>query len=244
MAFPEICIDRLVPDELYGAARAAALAENPANAAALEAVGRISAFWRPGRVLQVAFLDGLPEMRRRVEQHAQAWSDVANIRFAFTDHPGAEIRISFAGVGAWSAVGTDALVEAYFRPDEPTMNLGWLRPGVAEAEWRRVVLHEFGHALGLLHEHQSPASGMGWDEAAVFRAFSGPPNYWNEALIRRNILQRYSRAQTQFTAFDPDSIMLYAFPAELTTVGVATTSNSVLSAQDRAFIARVYPHHP
>jgi Astacin (Peptidase family M12A) len=36
------------------------------------------------------------------------------------------------------------------------MNLGWT--GDLEAN-RGVILHEFGHTLGLLHEHQSPVRG-------------------------------------------------------------------------------------
>ena len=33
----------------------------------------------------------------------------------------------------------------------------------------RPILHEFGHALGLAHEHQNPAitSTIRWDETAV-----------------------------------------------------------------------------
>ena len=43
--------------------------------------------------------------------------------------------------------------------------------------------------------------------------------------------------------FDPDSIMLYAFPAQWTTNGVATHANDVLSSLDKEFIAgaAMYP---
>ena len=40
------------------------------------------------------------------------------------------------------------------------MNLGFIDRGT--------ILHEFGHALGLIHEHQSPASGgFEWDREEV-----------------------------------------------------------------------------
>jgi len=41
------------------------------------------------------------------------------------------------------------------------MNLGWIsgESDVISDEERGVILHEFGHTLGLLHEHQSPLSG-------------------------------------------------------------------------------------
>jgi hypothetical protein len=55
------------------------------------------------------------------------------------------------------------------------MNLGWLDAGFADAttKERGTILHEFGHALGLLHEHQSPARGnsLHLDEASSFSSF-------------------------------------------------------------------------
>lgn len=33
------------------------------------------------------------------------------------------------------------------------MHFGWLRDDTDDVEWRRVVVHEFGHALGAIHEH-------------------------------------------------------------------------------------------
>ncbi len=40
------------------------------------------------------------------------------------------------------------------------MNLAWLQAsGSMTANERASILHEFGHVLGLLHEHQIPAHG-------------------------------------------------------------------------------------
>jgi serralysin len=39
---------------------------------------------------------------------------------------------------------------------KPTMNYGWMTPDSSDDEVHRVVAHEFGHALGLIHEHQNP----------------------------------------------------------------------------------------
>ena len=38
------------------------------------------------------------------------------------------------------------------------MNYGWLEPDTELREYQRVVRHEFGHALGMIHEHQNPAA--------------------------------------------------------------------------------------
>ena len=71
------------------------------------------------------------------------------------------------------------------------MNYGWLTPTSDDDELRRVVLHEFGHALGLIHEHQNPEGGIQWNEPAVKADLSGPPNNWDDETIRHNVLDHY-----------------------------------------------------
>ena len=115
------------------------------------------------------------------------------------------------------------------------MNLGFLDGGT--------TAHEFGHAIGLAHEHQNPAGGIQWNEEVVIRSLAGPPNFWDEAKARHNVLRKYSADQVNGTKFDPDSIMLYFFPAEWTLNGIATKANEVLSDLDKSFIAgaKMYP---
>ncbi len=115
------------------------------------------------------------------------------------------------------------------------MKFGWLDT--------EVVLHEFGHAIGLAHEHQSPRQGIEWNEQAVIEALSGPPNYWSEFEIRTNVLEKYREDQINGTEFDPDSIMLYFFPPEWTKNGQGTKGNTALSDKDMEFVgsALAYP---
>lgn len=242
------CIDRVIPWYLDTEAKAIAVSENPANgdpaAPAGEKLALVkSKLWRNGRTLRVRFLDGSDFLRAKVKEYAAKWTEHANLHFDFTSDPRAEIRVSFRfdPGSSWSAVGTDALVERYFPRHQPTMNFGWFDDSTDEKELSRVIVHEIGHAIGAIHEHQNPAGGIQWKEEAVLRYYSGPPNNWDEADIRFNILDKYRADQLNGTRFDPDSIMLYAFPASLTRNGIATHENSALSAGDIEHIRKVYP---
>ena len=186
-----------------------------------------------GSTLRVRFLSGTPAQQAVAREQAGWWAAVANLKFDFNDAPDAEIRIAFdPNNGAWSYVGTDC---RGIPADQPTMNLGFLDGGTAA--------HEFGHAIGLAHEHQNPEGGIQWNEPVVIAELAKGPNFWDEQKVRHNVLRKYSVDQINGTVFDPNSIMLYFFPASWTLNGIATKANDVLSALDKQFIAgaKMYP---
>lgn len=198
--------------------------------------------WPPGAILSIAFLDGDEALRLRVADAARIWTapGLANLTLAFHDDPArADIRISFRHRGSWSLIGTDCKTQR--DPETPTMNFGWLRPDSPDIEVRSVVLHELGHALGLIHEHQSPAGGIRWDREQVFQDLSGPPHNWDATTIETNMFQAFSAGETNFTELDPTSIMMYPHPARWTLDGFSTGRNTELSANDRRLIHKMYP---
>jgi hypothetical protein len=235
----KLCVDRAVPDDLEPAR---AQTERALRGYGMELALPDVKKWPNGSELRCRFLDGSPTQKKRVEAKAHQWEDFANLTFKFVTSGPAQIRISFsADAGSWSALGTDALIERFFPPLGPTMNYGWLEDDSPDDEYGRVVVHEFGHAVGAIHEHQSPDVSLKWNRPEVFRVFSGPPNFWAKPDIEHNILKRYSRAHTNSSRFDPKSIMLYAFPGSLFKDGQGTDSNVKLSATDKAFIKKMYP---
>ena len=196
--------------------------------------------WTPGDVITASFLDGDPEVQARVADVAGQWTapGLANLTLDFRRDTDTMIRISFRHDGSWSMIGTTC--RHVTDRQEPTMNYGWLDRSSPDDELERVVLHEFGHALGLIHEHQNPAGGINWDRAAVMRDLSGPPNNWSADTIELNMFQPHSEQETNFTKLDPDSIMMYPIPATWTIDGFSIGLNSGLSEQDRAFIREQY----
>lgn len=253
---PRLCIDRELPLGLDLTASQLAVAENPANAKGVSmhdlpaaiagsvgvTAGITKKFWKPGRVLRVRFLDGNETVQTRLQPFAHIWSQYSNISFQFGSDPDAEIRVTFKLTGSWSYIGTDALALA---KDQPTMNFGWLTPTTGNDEYSRVVTHEFGHALGLIHEHQNPVTDIPWNKQAVYDYYQGPPNNWSKSQVDVNLFQRYSKDVTTFTEFDRKSIMLYPIPAQfLTDPKLEVGWNKTLSELDKKFVASIYPHPP
>jgi len=194
--------------------------------------------WYPGHVIQIGFMGGTATQNHKVIQMASEWMRYANIEFVYGYHPDdADIRISFQrGKGSWSYMGKDALLIA---PRVATMNFGWLYDETSDEEWSRTVLHEFGHMLGAIHEHQSPAAGIKWDKPLVYQYYWQTQG-WSKEMVDHNIFSRYDQDISN-TEFDPESIMLYPVEQKFTLDDFSVGWNRRLSEADKRFIEEMYP---
>lgn len=185
-----------------------------------------------------------PETQKAVVREAFGKWKALGIGLNFTEVPAEENSTLVIGLipgdGSWSFVGTDVLT---MRRNGCNMNFGWdLR-----TEWgHATALHEIGHALGMPHEHQSPLSGIVWDEQKVIAHFSAPPNNWDEPKIRWNILRHLDVAEVEGSTWDPTSIMHYPFKPGLIKAPPpydhdGTPENVHLAANDEAWMRRFYP---
>lgn len=208
--------------------------------------GETMKMWDPGQKIPV-YLEptgSTPELRMKVINFAREWEEHANIKFEIVEkREAALIRVGFEkGQGHFSMIGRNVYWAAPF-PFINTMNFDNVDT-YPDAHLKAVVLHEFGHALGFVHEHQSPAAGINWDKQKVYAYFALPPNEWPKEKVDVNIFYKYSKTITNYSAYDKHSIMHYHIPPYLTTDGTSAPQNLELSATDKMYSRLLYPFRP
>jgi hypothetical protein len=192
--------------------------------------------WTEGSVLTVKFMNGDAFLQSKVRYYAGQWSRYCNIYFKFINSGDAQIRIKFDTDGkSWSLLGKDALS---YTQDKETMHFGWFDHSTPDNEFSRVVLHEFGHAIGLHHEFLSPLSTVPWDRNAVYAYYLGEG--WTKESIDYNILNLVPASEATYSAFDTKSIMMYDISNALTIGDYEVPTNYILSATDKSSIGGIY----
>ena len=196
--------------------------------------------WQPGADLRVSFLNGSARQKNLVQRFAFIWSAYANINFQFGNHKDGEIRVAFnVNDGSWSYVGTDALTVPV---NNQTLNFGWLHNKIQDTEAEPIILREFGHALGLMNEHQNPYAKIPWNKEAVYKSFTNPPNNWTRKVVDANVFVTWNKNIYPIQKpFDPESIMFFRFPPEFTSGKIIAPAEEGLSQGDKSFISLLYP---
>jgi hypothetical protein len=249
-------------NERIAAGRAALLNLDSSDAA--KGIYAKSIQWPPSYAkLRVCFIGGNDANNAKVAQIGGQWLNddpAIGMKFDFgkmskprrcdpKSSRESQIRISYEDAGYWSVLGQVSVV--YLKQEEASMNLAGMGDAPMEAfdipDVRGTIIHEFGHALGLLHEHQSPvstcANEFNWDY--IVKYLSGPPNNWSEDQIKTNMATEVGE-DLMMTDFDSKSVMLYYFPEEFYTDGSKASCfiqkpNDDISEIDRGTVQFMYP---
>ena len=200
--------------------------------------------WSNGKVISVSMDNTVSEdLRMKIFNIAQEWSKYANVLFKLVPSNG-DIRIKFnPNDGHYSLIGklsADWAIRAGLDViGRGTMNLQ-VNESTPESSLRRVVLHEFGHALGFRHEHQNPSVSIPWDKDKVYEFYQNNLG-WDRGKVNHNLFTVLDKGQSQYSSFDPSSIMVYPVPNSLTIGNYSIPYNSRLSDIDKSFAQILYP---
>ncbi len=109
-----------------------------------------------------------------------------------------------------------------------------------EKELKRVVMHEFGHSLGLLHEQSYPGA-VNWKKTDSVYSYYRETQGWDKAKVDFNVFEMSNQFYTNGTVYDPKSIMHYSIASWQTTDGYNLKDNYELSGGDKKIIGAFYP---
>lgn len=245
------CYVKALPPRLTGRAAKLAAHLNPANRTPFEAVNLppgvmtpmaltllVSKYWGPEpEEFSVSFMEDVPsDLRERIVEHMNAWSERIGKSFAETNGVG-QVRITLEDEGYWSFLGTDV---ALIPKDQPTMSLEGFSTRTPEREYRRVVRHETGHTLGFPHEHMRRELVDRIDRQKAFKYFLETQG-WDKKTVEQQVLTPLEETSIIGTPADQDSIMCYQLPGIITKDGKPINGGLDINETDYAFAEVLYP---
>ena len=200
--------------------------------------------WPNQSNIKIKFLgnDGTnTDLKSRIKRYANLWLRHANVNFEFVSSTSdADIKIvagNEGSTGNWSYCG---IYCKRLAQNVPTMSIGDLNVNGTESWLRATVLHEFGHALGLIHEHKSPnCDKSNWNKEAIISRYIAEQG-WTRDYVIQQIFNNEDPYWLDVSTYDRNSIMHYPFSAS--EMGTATgINNRELSIIDINFMSGKYP---
>ena len=198
-------------------------------------IGDASFLWKK-KIVSVYFMDDDGNMRDRIIHLANSWRPHTGITFvrSLTDN-NSDIRISFRTNGWWSFIGT---ASSQVGKDSVTMSLDSVYL-YDDAKIKSVVLHEFGHAIGLIHEHQHSGLEIPWDKPALYKYYDDTYDV-SPGWVDTNVIQKYGSPTAIYCEPDTNSIMIYEIPDSVTIGAFEVLEPLDLSALDKKYINYMY----
>lgn len=169
-----------------------------------------------------------------------------NVKFVFVESK------TPSASGALVTVTNDSSTSGGFKVNGQVTGMGTKTPRVLIGQNTpdRTVIHEFGHVLGLAHEHLNPdfAKSKKLDFEKMVARYMKSNNVDREAATKKimyqNFTKRDEKKYSYTPLYDPDSVMLYTFNANVTTDGVKIVGGQVFSELDKAQLHKMYTAAP
>ena len=215
--------------------------------------------WEVGQTIRIKFLresnhkdykdnndprDGrvaYSELEEKARAAINEWAERVNLNFEYLASDSktkADINIGFRHSKDSSPLGSHSFVGTACRNKTVSINFGWSN--------ERTYRHEFGHALGLYHEHQLPNHDIEWNKEYIYEYYAKEENGgWDKATVDGNVLSKLTSESCIYSEPDTKSIMCYYIPKEFIKKGDVSSipNNTRISDIDKKFISYMYPDY-
>jgi len=207
----------------------------------LEGIVQALALWDQGARLSACFMNGNAQAEKEVMAVFEEVISLTNLRIQKSNCKRDSIRISFRHAGYSSYIGRDLLLIDVGTPTMVLENLDLALP-LSPLNKGRVV-HEFMHALGVMHEHQHPDAGC---ENEILWSVIQEQWKWTDKQMETNFRQIVRTDAIHTTPYDKDSLMHYQLDARFLRSGERSSCHSsalrtAMSEGDRKLLEETYP---
>ena len=179
------------------------------------------------------------ELEAEAKAAISEWAQRVNLNFRYlasNSSTNADINIGFRHSKDSNPNGSHSYIGTACKGKTVSINFGWRS--------ERTYRHEFGHALGLYHEHQLPNHDIEWNKDYIYNYYAKTDG-WDKATVDSNVFSVLSTSSCIYSEPDTKSIMCYYIPKEFIKSGDVSSfpNNTRLSDIDKKFISYMYPDY-
>ena len=185
------------------------------------AVGQKSVFYKGGSTVKI-----------QITGSQQFVTGVKNVLTNFAQ-PRVNLKFQFVDSGG------DITIDNNYSGGGVTRCLGCQKPSISiSSASQGLVLHEFGHALGMQHEMKNPNIKLTWIESVLVQMYGGAD------FVKSQITSTVNPSTVNALAFDKNSVMIYNLPANTNKEGVDMRPSNDYTDLDKQWLLMTYGPPP